>query len=435
MASNPFVKLLGEKVLGKDGSEVSVADLSTNEVVGFYFSAHWCPPCRGFTPFLCSVYSDLRSSGKKFEVVFISSDKDQSAFDGYYGEMPWLALPFANRKLKAKLSSKYGVQGIPTLVLFNSEAKVITKEGRGAVQEPENFPWKQPPFAEMLGDSLITNDGTKVAKEHLQGKYLGLYFSASWCPPCRRFSPVLCETYNKIKAKRNDVEFIFVSSDQDEKSFKAYFHKMPFLALPFDCEKQKNALSSFFEVEGIPTFVIVDPNGQLITADARSAVMEDQEGANFPWFPKAVKSLSSPDGINDKPSLVILAEGESKEQQEKFEKILFAIAEEEKARAEATGGELEMLFFLASEDDQVAQKIRFLTKVGDVNSGEESKETVCDGDVCHVRSKASTNTQVVLVNIADEGSYYVSEGRTKEEIEKFVGDFLGERLVAKHFGE
>src|SRR6185312_2870811 len=96
---NPFMKLLGEKIVGKNG-EVSVADLSKNEVIGFYFSAHWCPPCRGFTPFLCSVYDDLRKEGKKFEVVFISSDRDQSSFDEYFGEMPWLALSYAERKQK-----------------------------------------------------------------------------------------------------------------------------------------------------------------------------------------------------------------------------------------------------------------------------------------------------------------------------------------------
>jgi hypothetical protein len=30
----------------------------------------------------------------------------------YYGEMPWLALPFAQRDLKQKLGTKFGVSGI-----------------------------------------------------------------------------------------------------------------------------------------------------------------------------------------------------------------------------------------------------------------------------------------------------------------------------------
>ena len=35
-------------------------------------------------------------------VVFVSSDRDQAAFDEYYGEMPWLALLFSEREGKAR---------------------------------------------------------------------------------------------------------------------------------------------------------------------------------------------------------------------------------------------------------------------------------------------------------------------------------------------
>jgi nucleoredoxin len=78
----------------------------------------------------------LRGEGKKFEIVFISSDKNQESFDEYYASMPWLALPFTDRKLKAKLSGKYGVSGIPTLVLLDPSANIITKDGRSAVLNP-----------------------------------------------------------------------------------------------------------------------------------------------------------------------------------------------------------------------------------------------------------------------------------------------------------
>jgi len=238
-----------------------------------------------------------------------------------------------------------------------------------------------------------------------------------------------------MKAKRDDFEFIFISSDQDQESFTSYFGHMPFLAIPFENEKEKDQLSSFFEIEGIPSFIIVDPNGKVITTEARSSVMGDQEGNDFPWYPKPVKNLANPDGINEKPSLVILAEGESKAKKEGFEKILYSVAEKEKARAEAAGEESDILFFIATEDSQVSQKIRSLTKVGKFDSGEGAKEVVCDGDVCHISDSAASNTQIVLLNIADNGSYYVLGGRSAEDVEKFVGDFLSEKLVAKHFGD
>ena len=40
-------------------------------------------------------------------------------------------------------------------------------------------------------------------------------------------------------------------------------------------------------MSGIPTLVFVNTeNGQLITGEGRSIVMEDAEGKEFPWTPK-----------------------------------------------------------------------------------------------------------------------------------------------------
>ena len=46
---------------------------------GLYFSAHWCPPCRGFTPQLAKFYDEGLKD--KMEIVFCSSDKGQAQFD------------------------------------------------------------------------------------------------------------------------------------------------------------------------------------------------------------------------------------------------------------------------------------------------------------------------------------------------------------------
>ena len=42
-------------------------------------------------------YTAIKGNGKSLEIVFVSSDHDEAKFASYYKEMPWLALPFAER--------------------------------------------------------------------------------------------------------------------------------------------------------------------------------------------------------------------------------------------------------------------------------------------------------------------------------------------------
>ena len=47
----------GKSLMKVDGSMQSAESaLAGKDIVMFYFSAHWCPPCRGFTPILKEFY-------------------------------------------------------------------------------------------------------------------------------------------------------------------------------------------------------------------------------------------------------------------------------------------------------------------------------------------------------------------------------------------
>lgn len=124
-------KYFGDELVLADGSKVSVSTLKGKKVIGIYFSAHWCPPCRGFTPVLVKTYNKLQKEGKSFDVVFVSSDQTAKAMAGYMKDMsmPWKALPFSSGQ-KQVLAQKYGVRGIPTLVIVDKDGKTITTQGR-----------------------------------------------------------------------------------------------------------------------------------------------------------------------------------------------------------------------------------------------------------------------------------------------------------------
>ena len=106
--------LIGDVFISREGGETSLSDILASEpedakrVVGIYFSGHWCPPCRAFTPRLVEFYEAFRAStgdkepgaAKLLEIIFVSSDSDQNSFDEYIKDMPWKAIPFSDRDLK-----------------------------------------------------------------------------------------------------------------------------------------------------------------------------------------------------------------------------------------------------------------------------------------------------------------------------------------------
>ncbi|KAK8810590.1 hypothetical protein WA158_007165 [Blastocystis sp. Blastoise] len=128
-------------LVGKNGP-VAVETLK-NKVLGLYFSAHWCGPCRQFTPILKKNYNALKQQGKDFEVVFCSADRVEKEYNEYYETMPWLSLGFKSQAVEA-ITTKYHVQGYPTLLLFDIYGNLLTEEGRAVLSDENavaNYPW------------------------------------------------------------------------------------------------------------------------------------------------------------------------------------------------------------------------------------------------------------------------------------------------------
>ena len=94
--------LLGPNLVDCSRREVSVDSLA-GYTIGIYASASWCGPCRQYTPSLATFYKEARASGRKFEVVFVSCDRDEASSDAYFSKMPWLAVPYSSPAREAAL--------------------------------------------------------------------------------------------------------------------------------------------------------------------------------------------------------------------------------------------------------------------------------------------------------------------------------------------
>jgi nucleoredoxin len=128
------------------------------------------------------------------------------------------------------------------------------------------------PMEQLFGTELMTEVGgpLKSTKELFENKELVLiYFSASWCPPCKTFSPLLKKFYTAM-AKPARLEIIYISSDKDVASFAEYYGSMPWLALPGSKAEVKRSLATQLHVSGIPTLVVLDVNtGYFISDNGR----------------------------------------------------------------------------------------------------------------------------------------------------------------------
>ncbi|PNH03411.1 Nucleoredoxin [Tetrabaena socialis] len=351
-------QLLGSSLVGQNGSDVALSTITgPGKVLALYFSAHWCPPCRGFTPILAATYKRFKASHARaadWEVVFVSSDRDEAAWKDYFAEMPWTALPLAAREAKAELSKLYKVSGIPTLVLVDGESgELITASGRDAVGDDEecaNFPWKPKTFAQV-GQAVGRREG-------------GAHGRAGGSVPRGgarggRFTPKLLETMAALRAAGRAVEAVFVSGDRGEEAFAEYHSHMSWPALPYADRKRAAELNSLYDTAGIPTLVVLDEQHKVITDEGVGAVAADPTGSRFPWHRQPLEPLSSHTAgrINAGKVVVLVvdeAAADAAGGAEAFaEAALGAVAA---ATVKGAGGE-EWAFLWAKKGDEMAQSV------------------------------------------------------------------------------
>ena len=120
----------GKKLLTRSGNLVDAeVALRDKKVVVCYFSAHWCPPCKQFTPMLKDFYEEL--SGSPLAIIFVSSDQDEQAMKEYFAmHGNYYAVPFNDSALRNGLKQECSVSGIPMLAVVDKSGKRLYLDGR-----------------------------------------------------------------------------------------------------------------------------------------------------------------------------------------------------------------------------------------------------------------------------------------------------------------
>lgn len=143
-----FKHIPDNKLLAKGGvDKISLSRAFANvDLVFLYASAHWCPPCRKYTPQLVKFYNDAKKvhatdpkRTKSIEIVFVSADHDMSGFRNYYSSMPWLAVPF-DADTRERLLSWMKVTGVPRLMVLDGKTgKILESNAVGRTLDLARF--------------------------------------------------------------------------------------------------------------------------------------------------------------------------------------------------------------------------------------------------------------------------------------------------------
>ncbi|MCJ8739910.1 hypothetical protein PDJAM_G00052690 [Pangasius djambal] len=409
-----LVSLLGERLVTGEKAEVDVHALGSGlALVGLYFGCSVNAPCRQFNSSLADFYCHFKTSSEhkdKLEIVFISSDQDQKHWQDFLQEMQWPALPFKDRHKKMKLWNKYKVTSIPSLVFVDATTgKVVCRNGLLVVKDDPKgleFPWGPKPFAEVVAGPLLSNNRQTTDSSTLEGSYVGVYFSAHWCPPCRSLTRVLVESYRKVKESGHKFEIVFVSADRSEDSFTQYFSEMPWLAVPYTDEARRSRLNRLYGIQGIPTLIFLDTEGHMITRQGRVEVLNDPECHLFPWHPRPVLELSESNAVqlHEGPCLVLFVDAEEEGELEPAKELIQPIAEKIMAKYKAKDEETPLLFFVAGEDD-MSDSLRDYTNLPEA----APLLTILD---MSARAKYVKDVEEI----------------TPAVVEQFVSDFLAEKL-------
>ena len=136
----------------------------------------------------------------------------------------------------------------------------------------------QPGFSQPSApDFTLTDlDGNEVTLSEYKGNVILLEFMATWCSVCRRQSP---EVLKLNKNYGNTVVFITISVDPKYDTvgrFSAYRedHNISWFA----CRDTK-AVAQRYNIEAIPTLVLVDPNQKISwqnTGWASASILSEQ---------------------------------------------------------------------------------------------------------------------------------------------------------------
>ncbi|XKL64776.1 hypothetical protein PGB90_004862 [Kerria lacca] len=155
----------------------------------------------------------------------------------------------------------------------------------------------------------------------------------------------ICVDYFHVWLDKSLVAKIFVVRRSAD-SYAHYISMMPWFTIPYEDNASRSQLTTLFGIQGIPSLILLNPDGSVITEDGRGEVNDDPEGTNFPWFPKPVNILTPrlATKLQKKPAIVLFIDSEEDGEIELATAVLAPISECVQKKYQET-----LLFLIATD--------------------------------------------------------------------------------------
>ena len=116
----------------------------------------------------------------------------------------------------------------------------------------------------------VSQNGEVITLKDLKGKVVFIDIWATWCAPCIETLPHVLELEN-LFINNKDVVFLFLSNDSEEKKWKEYLTEHPeFKGIQLRSREEDRPFEELWKVSGIPRYILVDKQGNIIDAFARN---------------------------------------------------------------------------------------------------------------------------------------------------------------------
>lgn len=152
--------------------------------------------------------------------------------------------------------------------------KIETENGVNAIAEITEYRKQAQQMAKMNNTPSPDFDyenhkGGKTKLSDLKGKYVYIDLWATWCGPCRAEIPYLQKIEEKYNGK--NIEFVSVSVDtpKDHDKWQKFVTDKQLGGIQlFSDNEWKSAFVTSYNVTGIPRFILIDPKGNIVDANA-----------------------------------------------------------------------------------------------------------------------------------------------------------------------